>query len=156
MATLTGLQISDQLECASNFTSKKCRLQMLLEVDLWRLFWQIPGSWLAIIRNLPRQRESSLILWSTLWYLASWRGHPRRCIKHWHPCTYYQRVNMSQKLIPKNKLTHTDMSKIGTASSYLMNITKLRYQLFAIIWRLRWRANSRRTKCVLTRMGNLL
>lgn len=44
---------------------------------------------------------------------------------------------MSQKLIPKNKLTHTDMSKIGTASSYLMKISKLRYQLFAIIWRLK-------------------
>jgi 2-phosphoglycerate kinase len=44
----------------------------------------------------------------------------------------YQSVNLSHKMLLKNKLTGTRMSKTNTVASYLMKITELRDQLAAI------------------------
>jgi hypothetical protein len=46
--------------------------------------------------------------------------------------TLYQSVNVSRKMLLKNKLTSTCMSKTDTVASYLMKIAELRDQIAAV------------------------
>jgi hypothetical protein len=98
------------------------------EIDIWRI---VQGK--VIVPTDPHQKN---VAKSKRFFLDSMkdpliphiaRKSAKEILEAW--TNLYKSVNISRRKLLNNKLTQTYMSNSNTVASYLMKITKLKYQL---------------------------
>lgn len=129
---ILSMQESHLLDEASNFVPWKLRLQNLLEMeDLWYLVEKVvvpPTDPKDVAEHNKKAVVAKRIL------LDSVKNHliphivGKNTAKEMYDAlgTLYQSVNISRKMLLKNKLNATRASKTDRVTSYLMKIAELR------------------------------
>lgn len=115
----------------------KCKLQMLLEVDLWCFVESKvttptdPLQWAEHNNKTTKEKWITLILWRTSWSLSSRRRSLLRIFMM--PRSLYVKVWISNCLWRTSSVTY--MSDANTMASYLTKITNLRDHFVACCFR---------------------
>jgi hypothetical protein len=134
----TGLRFEDRLDEATNFSQWKERIALLLEEnEIWDIVEKtqvVPtDTTLLAAYNKKNVKAKRMLLDVVKDHIIPHVSGKKNAYEMWEALTkLYQSGNQNKKMVLREKLRGTKMSKTDTVTSYLTRISQVRDELMAV------------------------
>lgn len=134
----TRMRFEDRLEGASNFSPWKERITLLLEVnEVWEITnTNVASPTVATLLAAHKKKYVNarrLILYGVKDHILPLLSTKNTTREMWEALTkLYQSDNQNRKMVSREKLKSTKMTKFDSVTSYLAKITQIRDELVAV------------------------